>query len=301
MNRARRNQRTRNGNRTNPRRRRNRFQLPGPSSASRVLTGTRDMTIQTRSITSITSIRLSTSTSDFYFGLADAQFLPNGASTGEFFQKMADVYEQYRITRIQSRVSPGLGMTFDDRGRTILFSRVDPDYNNTAQSLSNLRSLVASANCKSYNFSAGGNKLILDYQPIMRPGSGNSDPWQMLPARLQWYDTSDINDATSPHKWRGGTIGFTLPNDSTTTIPIKHLTVVSRIEVAFRGRKCTYDAISLPGETFATPMNQHQEPSSKELENSDEEFEETSATAPEIRTVSPVENSASLLSKLCLG
>lgn len=79
------------------------------------------MAIQTRSLTAITSMKLTANTTDFYYGLSDAQFLPNGTSTAEFFQKMTDVYEQYRITRIQSRVSPGLGMDFDDRGRTILF------------------------------------------------------------------------------------------------------------------------------------------------------------------------------------
>lgn len=175
------------------------------------------------------------------------------------------------------------------------FSRVDPDYNNTAQTLSNLRSLVASANCKTYNFSAGGNKLILDYQPIMRPGSGNSDPWQMLPARLQWYDTSDINDATSPHKWRGGTLGFTLPNDGS-PLPDKMLTIVSRIEVAFRGRKCTYDPTSsATSDALGEPMVQEEKPAVTSL---------MTTANPTIKPVAPTEGELSgatgILSRLCI-
>lgn len=226
-----------NGVRRNPQ-----FQVNGPSSSRAPRTGTRDEAVHERSLTYYQSVKLTASSNDYHFGVGDTQFNANGTSAQLFFQEMSNTYEQYKVTRLQFRVSPGKGMTTDDRGKGIVMARVDVDAKSSQSNIPTLRTIAAAANTKTFSLSGKGGQLILDYKPIMRPNSNNNNPYQIFPNALQWYDCNDIHNVQTAHLWNGGNIVFMLPNEG--SLPGKAITIIVRATIAFRGRRVYYPSVS---------------------------------------------------------
>jgi hypothetical protein len=193
----------------------------------------RDLVPQARKFTAIDTLSIVNATSEFAFGIAQFSAFPTSSnSLGASLVSYQQEFEEYKIRRIKVRAIPGKGMTNDLRIGSLLASRVDTNFVDTASTFANLQSLVNCENTVLKTFASNTNILLADIKPICFQGSTASAPHiPTLPNRDQWYRLRDC----LTHVWRAGVAALIIPDNTILPSSVR-VTLILEIDVDFRGR-----------------------------------------------------------------
>jgi hypothetical protein len=184
-----------------------------------------------RKFTALNTLTLVNQQGDNAYGVSSFSVNPTaGTSIAATLQSYVDQYEEYRIRRIRVRAQCGKGFTNDRRLKALLISRVDTNYINSADTWTNVQSLVQSENSTIRTFTERGNVMIADFRPIQFSTSyPNSVP--TLNSPNQWYRLENYQS----HTWRGGVAALILPETGILPNEVS-MNLILELEVQFRGR-----------------------------------------------------------------
>jgi hypothetical protein len=170
---------------------------------------------------------------DFSYGITSYNLTPlNNNIFASILDSYANLYEQYRVTKIIIRAQCGKGYDNDKRIKTILAARVDVDNQNTASTFTSFRALANASNSITRTLTEKGNVKICEYRPVMFDNYYTSnDTIPVLPNRLQWQRLLARNN----HQWRGAIIGAAIPETDIQPNELK-ITLTQEVHIEFRGR-----------------------------------------------------------------
>lgn len=191
----------------------------------------RDATIQVRRCCYLQEITLATQAAQGSIRVNNINVSPTSSALTDWFKAMAQVYEEYRITRIRIFASLGENMNVDDKIKVMMVSRVDVDAQYSNDTPNTIQSLLNSQNSNVSTFSQKNRMMLCDYRPV-NVQSAPTVQRQILPPQLQWYGTSPTQLGID--WWRGATIAAFIPGGAATDD--KKLTLTVSCDVAFRGR-----------------------------------------------------------------
>lgn len=193
----------------------------------------RDLVPQAKKFTAIDTLSVVNNTSEFSFGIAQFSAFPTATNTlGASLKSYENEYEEYKIRRIKVRAIPGKGMTNDIRIGTLIVSRVDTNFVDTASTYANLQSLINCENTVLKTMASNTNILLADVKPICFQGTTSSAAHiPTLPNRDQWYR---LRDCLS-HVWRAGVAAIIVPDNTLSPSQVR-ATLILEIDVDFRGR-----------------------------------------------------------------
>jgi hypothetical protein len=207
------------------------------------------------------------------FGIGTVRFAPNLQLTQEL-TALSQVYEQYRVSRMEVYATLGKGFTADNKFKFKIFTRVDTGSSDITPVAANFYSMLSGQNCTQHTFERSGTVKIADVRP-QTLGYGTPPSYTlMLPNSLQWLELNPSYFAQQ--LWRGVQIVSAIPDESYTPGELG-ISLSVAVTFQFRGRVVNERALTMPV-IPASAQYLCPDPSSKKLEDDRSEPDPEAAT-----------------------
>jgi hypothetical protein len=207
------------------------------------------------------------------FGIGTVRFAPNLQLTSEL-TALSQVYEQYRVSRLEVFATLGKGFTADNKFKIKLITRVDTGTSDITPVAANFYSFLSGQNTTQHTFENRGTVKIADMRP-QTLGYGTPPAYTiMLPNNLQWLELNPSYFAQQ--LWRGISIASAIPDESYTP---GELGITLSVAATFQFRGRVIDERALTSAVRIQSAHTIYDPDQKDTQDPDHELDVSKETS----------------------